>query len=154
MGCHVKAGESYASRVFRLALGIGAALALCTACSNITRFEGRIGFARPNAPDDFDRLVRASLANGYELALAHPQRLRFGLYAKYSDRWVDEYGRYRIAVRCSLSECEIRPLGPRVEVQYKSGIQYLMPEPLRDELLVLQQVLQSAVRPHVAVRAP
>ncbi len=132
-------------RGLAVTLCVFAALVACAGCSNIITHQGQIAFNRTADPGDFNRLVDAAARGGYEIALAHPERQRFGVYAKFRDKWVETYGRYRIAVMCTGTICRIRPFGPRVEAQYTMGVGYELPEPLRDELLVFQQLLQSAV---------
>ena len=105
----------------------------------------------------FDQLVAAAEAHGWTVALVQPSRARFGLYARYADEYVEEYGPYRIAVSCGAGyECEITPIGPRVECASPAPAagwgeqRWYLPERFAEELLDLTVVLDRAGRRSVA----
>lgn len=89
-------------------------------------------------PQYFTRLVASAEAQGYQPVVVQLAHRRFGVIAHYAE---GENG-YRIAIECDPDgRVRLTPIGARVELL--DGM-YIVPERLRDELVVLAEALQQA----------
>jgi hypothetical protein len=88
----------------------------------------------------FDRLVSSAEHMGYQPVVVQPDRGRFGVVARYTER---DDG-YRIAVECfSDGSIRLTPIGARVELI--EGY-YILPGELRREMIAFARDLQPALR--------
>lgn len=127
------------TRITTLAALALAALVVLGGCNRLARTAPVVVGPMIGAPsiEAFERLLQTARAQGYEV---DGEDRSLGVF-RVGARWTSPQGAHRFHVQCFASgHVQVVAAGPRVQ---RYGSDYVMPRPLRDELIAFTQGLAA-----------